>query len=155
MRSKRFLFIGVGLMTMSILVLSCIRCAAQDRPAPRSAWSATLRDPLLWLNVGGESLAVGTTHAFLTGHGQSVSHPGPCVEGNAHWGGTLTPKQAWANGAINVGIMTGVIYIGHRFDHVDTRVGKTIRWITKGAALGGGIVSTVDGIHNVAHCGLF
>ncbi len=147
---KRYLYVGIGFMTVGLLLLSCIRCSAQELPK-RSPLSATLHDPALWLNIGGHGLAIGTTTAFLSGYGTSRDHEGPCVEGNSHWG---SPHPAlgplWRSAVLGAAVGAGAVYLSHL-----PGMPKWARVTFQATAYAGGTVALIDGAHNVWHCGLY
>lgn len=113
--------------------------------------SKTFHDPAFWLNVAGQGLATGTTTAFLTGHGQSVDHPGPCVEGNPHWGSPHPPLGTiWTNAAVMIGVGTVATYVSHL-----ERTPRLVRIALKTFTYTAAGVSLADGARNVVHCGLY
>lgn len=132
-----------------ILLLSASPLHAQDS----SPLAKTLRDPLLWLNIGGQGLAGATTTRFLTGHGQSVDHVGPCVEGNARWGTQPSLMTVWSSRAVLMGASAALLYWGHHYDNHASKTGKAIRAATALSAFASGSIAVADGAHNLLHCG--
>ncbi len=116
----------------------------------QSALSKTLHDPALWLNLGGNALAGGTTHAFLTGHGQSVDHPGPCVEGNPRLGPHPALGTIWTTRAEMMGLATGALYLAHL-----ERTPKLLRVALQTVAWTSAVFTIADGARNIVHCGLY
>ena len=90
----------------------------------------------------------GTTAYFLTGHGQSASHAGPCVEAN--------PLFQPSNHQVAKIMVTKVALVGGLvvFNHFAERSTKTVRVTSRVLNYFAAGVGFGAAIHNISHCGI-
>lgn len=95
----------------------------------------------------------GTTAYFLTGHGQSASHPGPCVEANPLF--QPSNHQVAKIMLTKVALVGGLVAFNYMAEHWrQPESATTVRWVSRGLnyfAAGEGVLATV---HNISHCGI-
>lgn len=95
----------------------------------------------------------GTTVYFLTGHGQSASHPGPCVEANPLF--QPSNHQIAKIMVTKAALIGGLVAFNYLAEHWRApESAKTVRWVSRGLnyfAAGEGFLAT---FHNIGHCGI-
>jgi hypothetical protein len=96
--------------------------------------------------AAGQFADLGTTEMFVLGHGQSASHAGPCVEGNARFG--PHPNQAALIGT-KVALVAGLALL----NKATVRQPRPVQWIVKGVTYYAAAAGTAAGVWNLQHCG--
>ncbi len=124
-----------------LLALASPHLYAQEKQK-RIDWPSVTAATILQL---GDAI---TTTRFLTGHGQSVDHAGPCVEANPHFQPSANQlTYIWSAKLGLIGSLWAVNLLAEQHHN------KAMKWISRGvnwevAALGGYAMG-----HNLAHCG--
>lgn len=95
----------------------------------------------------------GTTVYFLTGHGQSTSHAGPCVEANPLF--QPSGHQIASVVLTKTALVGGLIAFNYMAEHWrKPESAQTVKWVSRGLnyfAAAEGFAAT---FHNIAHCGI-
>lgn len=137
----------MAVKVLLLVVLTAVSAQAQER---RIDWPSSIA-----LAVG-QAIDGATTTAFLTGHGQSDSHAGPCVEGNQRFQpGQHQLASAWAAKAsvVALGVVANVFAERYANSHPGKH-GTFVRWFSRGVNYYGAGLGVGAGVFNLAHCGV-
>lgn len=130
--------VPVSLVLWAFIFVGVAHCQSRktlDLPSLITATGAQLGDAI-------------TTQRFLSGHGQSASHPGPCVEANPRF--QPSPHQMrniWMVKSSLIGSLWSLNYLAEQHPS------KTARWISRGVNWYAASLGTYAVAHNLGHCG--
>lgn len=117
--------------------------------APASAQS--LDWPSVIAAAAGQLGDATTTAYFLTGHGQSVDHVGPCVEVNAHF--QPSDHQLAKVWATKIALVGGLVIFNYVIEHWK-RDDRTLKVTSQGLNYFAAAIGAQATVHNVRQCGI-
>lgn len=129
------------------VILTLVSLPAYAQEPKRLDW------PSIVAAAVGQFGDAGTTVYFLTGHGQSASHPGPCVEANPLF--QPSGHQIASVVLTKTALVGGLIAFNYMAEHWrKPESAKTVRLTSRALnyfAAAEGFSAT---FHNISHCGI-